>query len=1169
MAPQSGGSIPWAPPTAPMRAAPPRLDHISPQASNISRVQQDHAMHSTVSSTAQIPQPGFQHTQSLPPQQQIQRIQQAQRPQQTQQNNHQQRRQHQIQRNGPNRHATVPTARPPHPAPRRAQTPKFSGADLEVAQRWSNRVVSSNPTGGAMAQPRQSPRDFISLHIRNPQLVQEWEASGLSHLQISYQLQWYIMIAQWLQSETVSDVLALRNTKPYHIFDERNVFKATGGAPPPGYIPSNMRFLSTDASQPQPPYVEGQRDHELVQFRRSFEPLPIGTTLTQILEKYPNHLKDEYLDYFLQHRVSAEDMYRCLGEEAYQQMKAAGYMDRRPDHEHEFLLERLRQRDAALISVIQTYNPKDSLQEVLAKQDAFLETSVKVFQLGDLVYRRDIAPAPVLARPVAQVTTLSSQHGYGTSAKGPINITDDEEHEAVPASTVQIRQAHPTTDVTTSIPASAPAPPKPTLEQLIQKRTARRGEVDPEELQKFTIAPNEIASLKAAVATCNDEEVLAQLLIRRFIVKLPEILTLKAQDADAQYWADGFKKALLEYGVSLPLDRKHDIANWKREAVGALFVAMQDRRKEYDDAVAAVLPVPQPVPSPIPDESDGDSNTNVVAEAPIVEKEVEVSPEVLQQAASSVPKQVLGKRKLGETQSEVEQTVADSQPVPKKPKTGSFETKSVLGKRKLSDFRSDCHASSTTRSEPPQKSHKPKPTVLKLPNPDRVLAEKARLESIFSLETANTLSQSPLWYFIWPRDAAKARNAQKYYFKLLRSLIREQREEIAYLVGRPGSIAQEKGIKQAEFDDNLEVIQDQAWKGVTPPGEKPVTGPLNLDRLARQLLQFAQEYLERNTTVVDLLSSEDKEGNFAVNIHLVQIKYHKQISVSLATGVIGFVCGTDIAARFTPDFMWNEKSVYDYMADYVENLSHEPGYKLGEASTEVARLNPYFLAFNAMIEERVPNLDTNAGCQTMQYYILLWRIYLDMRKEQIMPQLWKLVDDALVQANNSVREHSNYIFREGPARRARLEAKGYRFDAEGNVISRGEDSAAHKHSDENTEEDADGNVQENAPTPAARTPRTRKRKQGEIGDEQDPIPGNKRRKQLDVEEEEDVVQTDSDEETGDEDNSEDEEVVASTSRGRPVARNGRKSNKRKARVASDDEDDEDYIPGPRRKRARK
>jgi hypothetical protein len=78
---------------------------------------------------------------------------------------------------------------------------------------------------------------------------------------------------------------------------------------------------------------------------------------------------------------------------------------------------------------------------------------------------------------------------------------------------------------------------------------------------------------------------------------------------------------------------------------------------------------------------------------------------------------------------------------------------------------------------------------------------------------------------------------------------------------------------------------------------------------------------------------------------------------------------------------------------------------------------------------------------------------MENRKEQIWPGLWKLVDDALERACDSVHEHRNVISRELKRRRERLEAKGIRCDPQGHIVTgdqeeEEEEDATDKHIDQ-------------------------------------------------------------------------------------------------------------------------
>ena len=91
------------------------------------------------------------------------------------------------------------------------------------------------------------------------------------------------------------------------------------GVPTPGYVltetsdqPRSFKkdFKSTD----QLATKDADWGYQLHGFPNTWEPLPVGATIMDIVKKYPNHLWDAFLDSLLQHRISSGTIWRLLNE---------------------------------------------------------------------------------------------------------------------------------------------------------------------------------------------------------------------------------------------------------------------------------------------------------------------------------------------------------------------------------------------------------------------------------------------------------------------------------------------------------------------------------------------------------------------------------------------------------------------------------------------------------------------------------------------------------------------------------------------------------------------------------------------------------------------------------------------------------------------------------------
>ena len=151
--------------------------------------------------------------------------------------------------------------------------------------------------------------DYTCLLITHPEAVQEWmDDPAYSHDRITLLLQWYVQISQVYGPAMVYDIMDRRHDNLWHEFDHRVALQSSGGTPVIGTIIYAGPMESTSGTQAQSDYVQGDPIFELVHYPRSWEQLPIGTTLTQIMHHYPNHMKDEHVDAFEQQGVSGKTM---------------------------------------------------------------------------------------------------------------------------------------------------------------------------------------------------------------------------------------------------------------------------------------------------------------------------------------------------------------------------------------------------------------------------------------------------------------------------------------------------------------------------------------------------------------------------------------------------------------------------------------------------------------------------------------------------------------------------------------------------------------------------------------------------------------------------------------------------------------------------------------------
>ena len=157
--------------------------------------------------------------------------------------------------------------------------------------------------------------EYSSLLLTHPQVVQEWQnKSPYTKEEISKLLQFYVQVSQTTSPKTVYDIMDKRSLHQsmWHKLDHRVFHRSTGGIPPPGSVIPNQPVADTSGVQVQPDFADGGQGYEFRHYPRSWEQLPIGTRLSDILDRFPNHIKHEHLDAFAAHGISANQMWNLV-----------------------------------------------------------------------------------------------------------------------------------------------------------------------------------------------------------------------------------------------------------------------------------------------------------------------------------------------------------------------------------------------------------------------------------------------------------------------------------------------------------------------------------------------------------------------------------------------------------------------------------------------------------------------------------------------------------------------------------------------------------------------------------------------------------------------------------------------------------------------------------------
>ena len=168
--------------------------------------------------------------------------------------------------------------------------------------------------------------DYDSLLFRDPEVISSWRYPPFHYTnqEITHILQFFEQVCQIKSQARVDQIL--RQRQPDIIgqgqwdrlddLDPLKLFKPseTGlnrGVPWVGYVLN----ASIEGDRPviddrQPTRKKrGDGGHQLSGHPKHWECVPVGKSCLEMLQEYPNHLAYEFLDAFLQHQVSAGDIW--------------------------------------------------------------------------------------------------------------------------------------------------------------------------------------------------------------------------------------------------------------------------------------------------------------------------------------------------------------------------------------------------------------------------------------------------------------------------------------------------------------------------------------------------------------------------------------------------------------------------------------------------------------------------------------------------------------------------------------------------------------------------------------------------------------------------------------------------------------------------------------------
>ena len=179
--------------------------------------------------------------------------------------------------------------------------------------------------------------DYDSLALTDRDLVLSWMKAPLKYTkrQVTHVLQYFDQISQELGRQVVVEILRMRSAYDQqggsqaqlsrHPLDPLVIFPgdASGdsvrGVPPVGFVLAHIGVFTNDVRPDrclvegaQRIYSRGEKYLQLETHPSSWEPIPIGTTCSELLANYPNHCHHEFLDVFIQCSLGARSMYEAM-----------------------------------------------------------------------------------------------------------------------------------------------------------------------------------------------------------------------------------------------------------------------------------------------------------------------------------------------------------------------------------------------------------------------------------------------------------------------------------------------------------------------------------------------------------------------------------------------------------------------------------------------------------------------------------------------------------------------------------------------------------------------------------------------------------------------------------------------------------------------------------------
>jgi hypothetical protein len=256
-------------------------------------------------------------------------------------------------------------------------------------------MVSQRPS-----EPRQPPekwfnnKDYTCILFRHEQEVRSWSPRfNYNNEQTCYVLQYFIQLTQVIPSTTqdiIYDIFQERtpqiteegNWLQLHEHDPLRVFTpgiyiqdrpvTLRGVPPKGYVFGNTQYA--DVRQRERHRVHGEHGFQIPGFAPACQPLPIGTTIFDTIERYPNHLTSEFIDAFIKYGITPGNVVDVMPDTILTAFLRHGVMS--TANPYNVILKRYKQRREKLVAA------KGGDVAAIDRVERYLNSEIQIFAIG-------------------------------------------------------------------------------------------------------------------------------------------------------------------------------------------------------------------------------------------------------------------------------------------------------------------------------------------------------------------------------------------------------------------------------------------------------------------------------------------------------------------------------------------------------------------------------------------------------------------------------------------------------------------------------------------------------------------------------------------------------------------------------------------------------------------